>query len=226
MKKAVVAVLCCFMVVAFANNVYAENFHGMETLGQYEIPEDFAFRVSDTCSGHDNFLQAHAREDGWFAVQTVHTDRDRDLVYKLRYVDLYDSEGNFVKEFSFFTTQVYDVELTENALILYAQTNVISYDLNTGELAGYKITPRAPIENGLLSELRSEEFTAGQWTYSCKKSQFGYVELSRTNGEQTQVLLTYDGADFPVLPVVIWVCVTVTVGLRWKHKKKNNQADS
>lgn len=225
MRKIGIAAITLFLVhFILPIPIMATSFHGIEILGEYQLPEELSIHFSDVCSGHSSFKQATAREDGWFAVCSLHTNTDsREQIYSLHYVDIYDNNGDFVGELSFSTDLDNAVELTDDSLIIYFQTFIVSYNLQSGEILSYSIPHRATVENGLLFELESDNFASGEWTYRSTGGWVNYTKLTRANDFESQVLLDYSSNDyiswFHVLRFVIILIITLTASLIFNNSK-------
>ena len=224
MRKLGIAAITLFFVLFFLPILTsAVKLHGIEILGEYQIPDDFEFQISDACSGHSSFKQATAREDGWFAVCSLHTktERGNEEIFNLHYIDIYDSNGKFVEEISFSTELDNAIELTDDTLFIYFQTFVVSYNLQSREVLSYSIPPRATIENGLLFMLEKDKFTSGEWTYYSTGGWVNYTKLTRSNTSETQVLLDYTSEYcllFPMLFAIIVLNLLFASFLIYKSK--------
>lgn len=202
-------------VIFLSTSAHAQVFHDIPLIGDYPIPESFAFDVSSSCSGHTSIRQATAREDGWFAVCCLCTDSagQENDIFSLHYVDIYDQNGVFQQELTYRTDLENAIELTEDSLDIYFQTFLIHYDLETGNLAGYSIPSRATVENGLLLDLQRDLFTAGEWDYTLSGGWMDHYRLSRTNGEMTQLLIDYQPFPDILHSPGLWACCGATVAL-------------
>lgn len=140
-------------------------------------------------------MQAAANTSGCFLIYSRHINPDdySDVSFKKAYIDIYHSDGTFWQELSFTTSFDMAVAFEENEVIIYFYDSVLVYDLTTQEIHSYAISEGAAINEGLYKELRSKEFTAGEWTYHCKKDFGDYVALVRSNGNQAQVLVEMPG---------------------------------
>lgn len=231
MKKGFFLLLVVLFLLSFPLSVSASNYHGVTIIGETTLPADFQFSSSDTCTGHTSFKHATARDDGGYAVCSLYTNAREDLsqVYNKHYVDIYDSNGEFVIELSYCTDLDNAVELTDEFLHIYFQTIIVSYNLNNGSLICYSIPSGATVDNGLLLELRSDTFSAGQWTYVCKGGWTEHTKLVRTNGIETQVLVEYGILDssvqlidlaFPCLLLFIALSVVLVFFIIRKYARK------
>lgn len=199
MRKTGIAAIALFLFLfILPTSTLAADFHGIDILGEYPLPDDFSIHISDICSGHSSFEQVTAREDGWFAVCSLYTNTEEwtDQIFSLHYIDIYDNNGKFVEELSFSTELDNAIELTDDALNIYFQTFIISYNLQSKEIFSYSIPPRATVENGLLFQLEDDRFTAGEWTYHSTGGWVLYAKLTRSNDFETQVLLDYSSGDY------------------------------
>lgn len=164
-------------------------------LKEINLPEDISFSVNNTCSEHLYFMQATAREDGWFAVSSLHIDSNtpsKDNFHKV-YIDIYDACGRFQQELEFNTPLSFTIEITEETLNIYFYTSMLVYDFETESLSNYSIPGGSVMDYGLYETLHKDEFTCGQWQYKCVKSFNGYEKLIRSNEDKEQVLVSMPG---------------------------------
>lgn len=194
MQTILVLMFCSLCLI----NVSALEFGNITVTDEIDIPEDLEFSVSKVCSRYDYFMQATAREDGCFAIYARHVDMDQHngTDFEKVYIDLYDADGKFVEELSFTTPFDLAVELTEETVNIYFYKSVLVYNLETQQLRNYSIPDGSATDNGLYERLRENEFISGEWLYSCKKTQGNFTELSRSNGNQYQILLQTNGTGF------------------------------
>lgn len=162
------------------------------------LPADLEPQVLDVCADHQVFEQVSLREDGWFAVLSKYTNPsgNREDLFVLNYVDLYDEQGVFQKELCFRTAQTVKIELTRETLDVYFYDFVLRYRLDSHEIQADAITPGAIWNEERLRQLPQDEFSIGAWTYRCKKVSQGYTEFYRTNGRERQTLVSYEGTGF------------------------------
>lgn len=200
------AIVFAFLVVLESSSAaFASTFHGIETTGTCPIPADFQFTSSTVCSEHLYFEQVSARDDGWFAVYYRYSE---DTGFRTAYIDIFDADGTFVRELSFQTKQDFAMELTDEGLLLYFYSFVISYDWDTEQLSGYTIPESSAIDNGVFSDLKQSKFESGGWTYRCRRKLYGYTQLTRENAAGKQELLSLPGNGMNVwnlfiLPVIL-----------------------
>jgi len=195
-KKLLLFVVIFLLISMNYVSAFAFNVDDIQRLSEIDLPEDLNFTVNETCSEHAYFLQATANEGGCFAIYSLHVNPNdaRDFDFDKVYIDIYNSDGTFSKELSFFTSQGLTVEVDENTINIYFYTSMLVYDLTTQELSHYDIPDGAAENSGKYKRLRSKEFTVGKWTYSCEKgASDGYTKLIRSNGEQTQLLVEMPG---------------------------------
>ena len=207
-------------LTAFASDT--ESDHGFE---ETDLPQGLNFTVNDTCTGHAYFMQAAANEQGAFAVLSLHVNPNdiQDFDFGKVYVDLYNSDSVFYQEISFETASAFVIQLESDCLNMYFQDFVMVYDLDTQELTNYAIPPEAP-EYGGMEALRTESFSAGDWEYTCRKGVRGYVELSRRDGSQVQVLVqareTLEMIVYLVLPLSVIALAVIVVFFYLKGKNR------
>lgn len=176
---------------------YAAATDIIPVIEEIDLPQDLNFSVSDICSGHAYFMQAAANETGYFAIYSRHIDPDdyAKVDFKKVYIDIYRPDGGFLQELSFTTSLDLAVELKDKTVNIYFYGSVLVYDFTTKEVSHYAIPEGAAVNGSMYKQLRSREFTAGDWVYTCKKGFDGYVKLARSDGSQVQVLVEMPGAS-------------------------------
>ena len=224
MQTILVLMFCLLCLI----NVSALEFGNITVIDEIDIPEDFEFSVSKVCSRFDYFMQAAAREDGCFAIYARHVDMDQHngTDFEKVYIDLYDANGKFVEELSFTTPFDLAVELTEETVNIYFYKFVIVYNLETQELRNYSIPDGSAINNGLYERLREDEFISGEWLYSCKKTHGNFTELTRSNGNQYQILLQTSGTSYSFGKAFLGglvIAITGAMFSNWLKRKKKTQ---
>lgn len=221
--------LSSFILVLLCLGLLIQPVVGLAAETEDVIPGDFAFSVSDTCTGHDLFTQISAREDGSFLlVSWYHNMREnRDLVFRLYYVDVYSPDGTFLMELSFLTKQDFVAELTNTGVVLYFLDRVITFDFTTSELQGYFTGRAEKLDDGTFSRLRQSNFQIGQWKFRCKKGFQGYCRLVRTDAQNNDLIMEFSGNDDYIrntfIPATLSSIVIICVGLLLRRKRKHKQ---
>lgn len=195
-RKMILMLFAALLLLA-SNSLFvsASGFDTIPILEAIDLPQDLDFTVSSVCSGHAYFMQAAADPSGCCAVYSRHVDPDdySKVDFQKVYIDIYQSDGSFLQELTFKTPFDLAFELEGKYVNIYFYKSVLVYDLTTQELFHYAIPDGAAVNGGLYKQLRSKEFTAGNWVYRCKKGFGGYVKLTRSDGEQVQVLVEMPG---------------------------------
>lgn len=229
MQTILVLMFCSFCLI----NASSLEFANITVIDEIDIPENLEFSVSKVCSRYDYFMQATAREDGCFAIYARHVDMDQrnGTDFEKVYIDLYDADGKFVEELSFTTPFDLAVELTQETVNIYFYKSVLVYNLETQELRNYSIPDGSATNIGLYERLRENEFVSGEWLYSCKKTYGNFTELSRSNGNQYQILLQTSGTEFSFGKAFfggLVIAVTGAMFVKWlkKHREKNRETFS
>lgn len=221
-----VFVLFCmlfFCIPSLLTIVHANDVPVLKTTGVMEIPEDFDFVVSETCPGHLFFQQAAAREDGWFVICSHYTppaDKGPGN-FSRTYIDIYDEMGTFRQELSFATSQWCAADIQDDSVIIYFDFCIYIYSLETGELERFGTELYAAHDSGIATKLSRKKFTVGDWSYTCRDSFIGLVELTRTNGSEKQTLVKLPGTGLSnpkniiaaLSPGAVLLCV------RWIRKR-------
>lgn len=224
--KLVVLLFVALIAFSFSGlTVFASGTESNYEFTEIDLPQGLNFTVNDTCTGHAYFMQAAANEQGSFAVLSLHVNPNdiQDFDFGKVYVDLYNSDGVFYQEISFETASAFVIQLETDCLNMYFQDSLMVYDLETRELTNYAIPPEAP-EYGGMEELRAESFSAGDWEYTCRKGVRGYVELSRSDGNQVQVLVqareTLEMIVYLVLPLSVIALAVIVVFFYLKGRNR------
>lgn len=197
-----------------------------EKLQESALPDNFNFTVNNTCSHHKYFKQATARQDGAFATCTVGVFIDdlRSNTNK-KFIDIYDSDGEFIEELSFETTSDIAIELTEKTLNIYLYSELISYDLDSKDVSYFTTERYEAFNSGYVETLRQDKFTVGEWTYSYKSTILGHTKLMRSNGVEKQTLLETQGTKITEMKYVvvdIFFFIFVFVLIKFVRKKRWN----
>lgn len=222
------------IIICLSNNrlqSFASKIDTIPIIEEIDLSQDLNFTVNNNCSGHTYFMQAAANTRGCFLVYSRHINPDNysDVNFKKVYIDVYHSDGTFWQELSFTASFDMAVAFEENTVIIYFYDSVLVYDLATQEIHSYAISEGAAISEGLYKELRSKEFTVGEWTYLCKKAFGDYVELVRSNGNQVQVLVEMPGTSSfwgnVVFPgSVIGIGIMAIIIFQFKRNRRRKKA--
>lgn len=223
---AVVVALSIAPTLGFASEI------GYVTSGEeIDLPPNLNFTVNEACTGHAYFMQAAANEVGDFAVFSLHVNPNdhTDIDYKKAYIDIYHSDGTFLQELSFTTSESLAFEFNEDTIYIYFYSSVLVYDLKTQGLCHYAIPKGSAVNGGKYDQLREKEFTAGSWVYTCKKSLGVYTTLIRSNHEKTQVLVEMPGNSNlwkAGIPGIVSGIVIVLLSIAWQRKRKQSNKDT
>lgn len=226
-----------FLLFSCSLGMYAFDVAGTTVVDEIEIPSDLNFKINNSRSKYNYFMQATARKDGCFAVYSRQIAASEYVGgVGEAYIDIYDCDGTFIQELCFTTPFEVTIELTEETVNIYFYSNVLVYNLETQRLINYSI-PEGFIQNSIIYEnSRKKEFVSGEWTYFCEsKGWLGeYVKLSRSNNNITQVLVDLPGDDF-----VFWKSIIIAAGIclstvvireclrkHLRAKRNNQSADS
>ena len=195
-------------------------------LNEIDLPHDLEFVVNETFSRHAYFMQAAADENGCFVLYSRHVNPDdhSDVDFEKVYIDIYSASGDFLKELSFNTPLDCAVEIEGDTVSVYFYSSVLIYSLATEEIHHYAIPEGAAVNGDLYKELRSKQFSKGDWDYHYKKGVNGYVKLLRSDGAQTQVLVempgTSDAMRKVILPGTAAGIIIMIISVWYKKKSK------
>lgn len=230
-KNILLLILALSFIFFSCPHAFAIEVAPITRLEKIDLPIDFNFSVSDKCSSHSYFMQAAADDTGCFAVYSRHVNpNDRsDIDLKKVYIDIYRPDGSFLQELSFTTSLDLAFELEESTINIYFYNFVVIYNRATQELSCYSIPDGAAINNGLYEQLRSKNFTAGNYVYSCRRGLDGYTTLIRTDGDQSKVLLEMVGTMDSIWTVALPGCasgmIIVLVAVWIRKKKKSDKTN-
>lgn len=224
----VIILLYCFTIYVLGINVSEEN---IEVLQESVLPNDMNFIINNTCSHHNYFKQATARQDGTFAICTVgvFVDDLRSDTNK-KFVDIYNSNGEFIEELSFETTSDIAIELTEKTLNIYLYSELISYDLDSKDVSYFTTERYEAFNSGYVETLRQDKFTVGEWTYSYKSTILGHTQLIRRNETEKQTLIEMKGTKitdtkYVVVNILLWMLLLFVIRFIYKSIKNRQTVD-
>ena len=202
---------------------------------EYDVAEQYNIAVRDVCTGHTYFTYATFNEDGWFAISCFTSEKKAEGTDPAGtvYIDVFNEEGVFQKEIAMESRGGCSVRLNGQMLHLYTYNDLILYDLQTGELSGYRTPDNYVKDKGLHVTLTKISFEKDGWQYRCSRSLFGYTSITRTNGNQTETLLQLSGKVpgtgqslwevFLIPPAVLLLAGLTGICLWKKLRTKGNQ---
>lgn len=227
-KISVISLFAIFLVSTFlisTNCLCAVEFDGVDIISETKLPEDLNLKVNKDCTEHSFFKQATAWSDGSFAICTSGITTDgvtRNT--NCKFIDIYNTDGEFVKELTFETTSDIAIERTEKTLNIYLYSGIICYNLESNEFSYYTTPDYQAYNSGYVENLRKDKFTVGEWTYSYEKNFDGYVKLIRSNGNDKQILYEIkDGSDMVPMGSIVFSVVLFGLGCCFMYKRKNKR---
>lgn len=229
MKRACLLIFFLWTLIAFMipTEVVALEYCGYHVT-EIPVPEEYQILVSSECSMHRNFQSAAANEEGVVAIYSRNTDAGYGEVYDHRkYIDLFDSNGEFVLEIQFSTSLSVDIELTKDELIIYFHINILTYDLDKGTFHYYELPSGVNLAHDYLPTLRKKSLDIGSWNYSLEKELDGYKSISRMNvrtGEEQTIMSCVGSGRSPLNTIFIPTGVSICM-LLWRiacRKKRSN----
>lgn len=224
-RKVILFLIILIFCLTTCLSILASAATPIPIIKEIDLPHDLKFAVNKTCSRHAYFMQAAADENGCFVVYARHVNPDdnSEVDFKKVYIDIYNANGDFLKELSFNTSLDCAVEIDGDAISVYFYSSVLIYSLATEEIHHYEIPDGAAVNGDLYKELRSKEFTEGDWEYHYKRGLNGYVKLLRCDGTQTQVLVEMPGTSNAtwkvILPGTAIGIIIVIIGVWHKMKR-------
>lgn len=205
MKKIILILLAALLTVSSASySVFASEAEDVPLLEKIPLPDGLNFQVNDSCSEHAYFMQAAANDRGGFAVYSMHVNYKNGLDHDFEkaYIDIYNPDGSFSQEISFFTPFDFSFSLESSCVKMYFYDYVLLYDLDTRELTSYSTYAGLARTSDFYYELRKSRFSAGDWTYECKRGFNGYEKLIRTSNNERQIIVEMHGSG-PLIRQVI-----------------------
>lgn len=184
--------IMCMMIISVAGEDTSTN--------QDQFLKDLSLSVLNTQTEHEYFTQAAANAAGQFILVARYTNirENQDLVFRMHYIDIFDSDGSFVQELSFLTEASFVAGITETHINLYFYDCVVSYELATQIVHYQAVLPGEFIENGTFKDLQSSSFSVGEWEYRCKKGFHGYTQLTRESGSGVEILASFPGNGYTI----------------------------
>jgi hypothetical protein len=76
---------------------------------------------------------------------------------------------------------------------MYFYNDMVCCDLRTGAIQGYHIPESYAEKKGSVFEIREITFEMDGWQYKCGRGMMGYTSITRTKGNQTEILLKLSG---------------------------------
>lgn len=196
-----------------------------------EFPKNLELHINQECSGHTYFLQADANENGDYVVLSHKEsyDKENNDVFKKKYVDVYNSDGEFLYEVIFTTEMEAALRIDGNTVYLIFYNYLLTFDIVTQAINYYEISGDKLWEYTNKEIIQSEEFTVGGWDYECKRNlKIGYMKLIRSNNTESDVLIEMEGSqirDFYGLfygVSAIFVLIIIKI-VKSKHKSPNKK---
>lgn len=198
-----------------------------------EFPGNLDLHINQECSGHTYFLQADANKNGDYVVLShkENYDKENNDVFKKKYVDVYNSDGEFRCEVVFTTEKEPALRIDGNTVYLIFYNNLLTFDIVTQAINYYDIPGDKLWESTNREIIQTEKFNVGGWHYECKRNlKMGYMQLIRSNDTQSDVLIEMAGpqiSDFYGLfygVSAIFVLIIIKI-VKNKHKNPKNEQD-
>lgn len=238
LRKVLICLLSALLVVTiFAPSVKALT--GAEAsfpkITEYDVAEQYNISICAVCSGHTSFDYATFNEDGWFAISCFTSEKKVEGTDPAGtvYIDVFNEEGVFQKEIVMDGRGGCSIRLNGQTLYLYTYNDLILYDMETGELSGYRTPDNYVKDKELNVTLTKISFEKDGWQYKCGPSMLRYTSITRTNGDQTETLLQLSGKvpgtnqplwEFFLIPLAVLLPAGVLGIVLWKKLcTKGNQ---
>lgn len=227
MKRVLMVLLVLLMLISFSVPASAVPGNASDILNEKGL------KIHDECSGHPFFQNYIVREDGWYAVFYITSDKSdiHDGIYEVACIDIFNSEGVFLREIQIDSSEGVILNFSDNALEIYLTEWLISVDLETWKATATQTAAYFAQNGDLNSTFRGRKKEAGGWKYSCRgKSLVGYTSLIREKEGNKEVLLSLSGivpgTDQSIKSVATCgigaAIVIMLVTWKWKRKRKCN----
>lgn len=206
-SKKVIHILIALIVLVFFSTVvgHASSFSDISLGEEISLPDDLALSIESTCSTHPYFMQVSARADGVFVVYSrcTTTKKEPGNIFKRVYLDLYDNDGDFLKEISFDSPFEFDIELSDQSINMYFRTYVLVFDLKSETMKCYSVHGDIDQLTTPFNQFGDVKFSSGNWDYHCVKSVDGFTKLTRSNNDTTQLLVEMPGTGMKLWKLII-----------------------
>ena len=194
------------------------------------ILDEIKLEIREECSDHPSFIHYLVREDGLLAVYSRTSDNSSpgNGVFDLAYIDLFDSEGSFLREIVLQSRDDLVLSFTEDTLDIYLSEWALSVDLITWEVVPNKTDRYVAQNSELRSVFHQKKQTAAGWRYTCEGTSMNHTGIVRENEESKEILLSLSG-NVPgtgrpaasIIPGAI-LCGCLIAGFVFLWKRKRN----
>lgn len=229
--KKVMILLICMCIISYCRTLSDASFlDNLFRFDEIDVPTDFSIEISDTYTENKCIVQADANKNGDFATMTYNVNYAQDkiedsLFFSKKFVDIFNSKGEFVCELIFVTEQFPTLRMSENFVYLLFFNTVLVFNFDNREIKYYSFAP-VILENYPEETISNrDEFVVGKWNYKLSKPQaLGYRQLTRSSDEATELLIQIPkqiniGNVFTVLVVGFSVYIII------RKKRKTKKAE-
>lgn len=213
--------------VALPIEVSALEYCGYQVT-EIPVPEEYQLIVSSVCSIHQNFQSIATNQEGFAAIYSRNTKIDQPEQFDhIKYIDLFNADGDFVEEIQFSTSLPVEIELTEDTLMIYFHINILTYNLKERSFHYYALPSGVNLATDFLPAVRNKSLDVGSWSYSLEKELDGYKAVSRTNivtGVEQTLMSCVGSKRTPLNTIVIPAVVSILIlfwGINCRKNKKN-----
>lgn len=218
-----------WILISFALpiEVSAQEYCGYQVT-EIPVPEEYQLIVSSVCSTHQNFQSIATNQEGFAAIYSRNTKIDQPEQFdNIKYIDLFNADGDFVEEIQFSTSLPVEIELTEDTLNIYFHINILTYNLKERSFHYYALPSGVNLATDFLPAVRNKSLDVGSWSYSLEKELDGYKSVSRTNivtGVEQTLMSCVGSKRTPLNTIVIPAVVSILIlfwGINCRKNKKN-----
>ncbi len=220
-----------WILISFALpiEVSAQEYCGYQVT-EIPIPEEYQLIVSSVCSIHQNFQSVATNQEGFAAIYSRNTKVDQPEQFdNIKYIDLFNTDGDFIEEIQFCTSLPVEIELTEDTLMIYFHINILTYDLKERSFHYYALPSGVNLAADFLPAIRNKSLDVGDWRYSLEKELDGYKTVSRINivtGENKTLMSCAGSERTPVNTIAIPAVISILIliwGINCRKNKKNSR---
>ncbi len=199
---------------------------------ELDINTDFSVIISDTYTKNKCIEQADANENGDFATFTRYDvyiqDDNRENVFLKKFVDIFNSNGEFMCELIFITKLDPTLRMSGNNVYIIFYDTALVFDIVSREIKYYSINPYSVVREPEGTIKQGTEFTVGKWQYKLSKHQsLGYRQLTRSADGETQLLIDLPlQFDYGYLLTIFCVGLSIFVVVRKRKKKISKKKEA
>ncbi len=210
----------------------ASEIDGLRLVDELDINTDFSVTISNTYTENKCIEQADANENGDFATLTRYDvyaqDDNRENVFLKKFVDIFNSNGEFMCELIFITKSDPILRMSGNNVYIIFNDTALVFDVVSREIKYYSINPYSVAREPEGTIKQGTEFTVGKWQYKLSKHQsLGYRQLTRSADGETHILIDLPlQFDYGYLLTIFCVGLSIFMMIRKRKKKISKKKEA